>query len=82
VKPPRTRALAVAVALLALALALAACGEKSEDGGTEAQALGLTLDFYPNADHAGIYMADKLGYFDEAGLNVSIETPSDPAAPI
>jgi putative hydroxymethylpyrimidine transport system substrate-binding protein len=27
-------------------------------------------------------MAEKLGYFDDAGLDVSIETPSDPAAPI
>jgi putative hydroxymethylpyrimidine transport system substrate-binding protein len=44
--------------------------------------LGLTLDFYPNPDHAGIYMAQKLGYFEEAGLDVSIAAPSDPAAPI
>ena len=29
--------------------------------------LSLTLDFYPNPDHAGIYMAQKLGYFEEAG---------------
>ena len=27
-------------------------------------------------------MAQKLGYFEEAGLDVSIETPSDPAAPL
>ncbi len=81
-KFPRIPAIAAALALLTLALGLAACGEKSEDTSGEAQPLGLTLDFYPNADHAGIYMADKLGYFDEAGLDVSIETPSDPAAPI
>jgi putative hydroxymethylpyrimidine transport system substrate-binding protein len=81
-KPLRTPALAALIALVALALGLAACGEKSEDGGTEAQPLSLTLDFYPNADHAGIYMAQKLGYFEEAGLDVSVETPSDPAAPL
>ncbi|HEV7615197.1 MAG TPA: ABC transporter substrate-binding protein [Solirubrobacterales bacterium] len=79
---PRIPALAAAIALLALALALAACGEKSEDSSTAAQPLSLTLDFYPNADHAGIYMAQKLGYFEEAGLDVSIDTPSDPAAPL
>jgi putative hydroxymethylpyrimidine transport system substrate-binding protein len=77
----RTPAIALA-ALLALALGLAACGEKSEDGGTEAQALSLTLDFYPNPDHAGIYMAQKLGYFEEAGLDVSIDAPADPTAPM
>ncbi|HEX7279174.1 MAG TPA: ABC transporter substrate-binding protein [Solirubrobacterales bacterium] len=79
---PRTPAIVATIALLALALGLAACGEKSEDGGTEAQPLSLTLDFYPNPDHAGIYMAQKLGYFDEAGLEVTIETPSDPSAPM
>jgi putative hydroxymethylpyrimidine transport system substrate-binding protein len=75
-------AIALAVALLALALGLTACGEKSEDVTGKAQSLSLTLDFYPNPDHAGIYMAQKLGYFKEAGLDVSIHTPSDPAAPL
>lgn len=74
---------AIAAALIAFALGLAACGEKSEDGaGAAAEPFSLTLDFYPNPDHAGIYMAQKLGYFDDAGLDVSIHTPSDPAAPI
>jgi putative hydroxymethylpyrimidine transport system substrate-binding protein len=75
-------AVALAVALLALTLGLAACGEKSENVNGEAQSFTLTLDFYPNPDHAGIYMAQKLGYFEEAGLDVTIQTPSDPAAPI
>jgi putative hydroxymethylpyrimidine transport system substrate-binding protein len=79
---PRIPTIAVAVALLASTLGLAACGEKSEDASTAAQPLSLTLDFYPNADHAGIYMAQKLGYFEEAGLDLSIDTPSDPAAPL
>ncbi len=73
---------AIVLALLALTLGLAACGEKSEDVTGETESLSLTLDFYPNPDHAGIYMAQKLGYFEEAGLDVSIRTPADPAAPI
>ena len=82
-KSTRLPAIAAAVALIALVLGLAACGEKSEDtGGGETEPLSLTLDFYPNPDHAGIYMAQKLGYFADAGLDVSIQTPSDPAAPI
>jgi len=80
---PRLPAIALAVAILALALGLAACGEKSEDTtGAATEPLSLTLDFYPNPDHAGIYMAQKLGYFADAGLDVSIQTPADPAAPI
>jgi putative hydroxymethylpyrimidine transport system substrate-binding protein len=78
----RIPALATVLALVALSLGLAACGEKSEDVSVETQPFNLTLDFYPNPDHAGIYMAQKLGYFRDAGLDVSIETPSDPAAPI
>jgi putative hydroxymethylpyrimidine transport system substrate-binding protein len=79
---PRIPAIATAIALLTFALGIAACGEKSEDSSTEAESLSLTLDFYPNPDHAGIYMAQKLGYFEEAGLDVSINAPSDPSAPI
>ena len=75
-------AVALAVGLLALALGLAACGEKSEDATGERESLSLTLDFYPNPDHAGIYMAQKLGYFQEAGLDVDVQVPSDPAAPL
>jgi putative hydroxymethylpyrimidine transport system substrate-binding protein len=79
----RLRIPAIALAVLALGLALAACGEKSEEvTGAERQPFSLTLDFYPNPDHAGIYMAQKLGYFEEAGLDVSIAAPSDPAAPV
>jgi putative hydroxymethylpyrimidine transport system substrate-binding protein len=85
-RPAPTRRLAqllFAAALVLATLGLAACGEKSEDGTSAgAEPFSLTLDFYPNPDHAGIYMAQKLGYFDEAGLDVSIQTPSDPAAPI
>jgi putative hydroxymethylpyrimidine transport system substrate-binding protein len=74
--------LALVVALFALGLGLAACGEKSEDVTGHRQPLSLMLDFYPNPDHAGIYMAQKLGYFEEAGLDVGIHAPADPAAPI
>lgn len=83
-KPPRAVAIATILAALALALslALAACGEKSEDESGAAESLSLALDFYPNPDHAGIYMAQKLGYFEEAGLDVSIEAPTDPSLPI
>jgi putative hydroxymethylpyrimidine transport system substrate-binding protein len=74
--------LALILALAGSALGLTACGEKSEDVGGEAQPFSLTLDFYPNPDHAGIYMAQRLGYFSEAGLDVGITAPADPSAPI
>jgi putative hydroxymethylpyrimidine transport system substrate-binding protein len=62
---------------------LAACGEKEETlgpgGGSE---LELMLDFFPNADHAGIYAAEAGKHFDRAGLDVKIRQPTDPSAPI
>lgn len=81
----RKRLIGVGVALAALvaAMALAACGEKEEGTAAEGvQRLDLALDWYPNPDHAGIYVAKRRGYFRDAGLAVSIEAPSDPTAPI
>jgi putative hydroxymethylpyrimidine transport system substrate-binding protein len=72
-------ALALAVALAAVAIG--ACGEKSEGGGDPAR-FDLALDFYVNPDHAGIYTALERGYFEDAGLDVRPQVPSDPAAPI
>ncbi|HEV2128879.1 MAG TPA: ABC transporter substrate-binding protein, partial [Thermomicrobiales bacterium] len=40
----------------------------------------LALDWYPNANHAGLYLAKDRGYFEDAGLGVEIYTPADPAA--
>ncbi|HYP47000.1 MAG TPA: ABC transporter substrate-binding protein, partial [Thermoleophilaceae bacterium] len=42
----------------------------------------LMLDYFPNADHAGIYAAQAGGHFKQAGLEVKIRQPPDPAAPI
>jgi len=80
-----TRPRPLTACLLALAClgALTACGEKEESlgarGGSE---LTLMLDFFPNADHAGIYAAQAGGHFADGGLDVEIRAPSDPAAPI
>ena len=75
----RRPAIALAVAL---AVVGAGCGEKSEDGATARDQVTLALDFYVNADHAGIYQALDRGYFADAGLDVKPEVPSDPSAPI
>ncbi len=38
----------------------------------------LALDWYPNANHAGLFLAQERGYFADAGLEVELYTPSDP----
>jgi len=37
----------------------------------------LALDWYPNADHAGLMLAQARGYFAAAGIDLTIYTPSD-----
>jgi len=44
----------------------------------ESTSVTLALDWYPNANHAGIYVARDQGYFAGAGLDVEIVVPSDP----
>ena len=39
----------------------------------------LALDWFPNANHLGIYIAEENGYFAEENLEVEIRTPSDPS---
>jgi putative hydroxymethylpyrimidine transport system substrate-binding protein len=71
---------------LAVALLLAGCGEKEEPGtGAEPgppASFRLILDYFPNADHAGIYAAAASGEYGRAGLDVEIQAPPDPSAPL
>jgi putative hydroxymethylpyrimidine transport system substrate-binding protein len=81
--PPRSLALSVLSVLSVLLLvALGGCGGGA--GGGESsdglQRITLTLEWYPNADHAGIYAAQAEGFFEDAGLEVEIQQPSDPTA--
>lgn len=43
--------------------------------------LTVMLDWFVNPDHGPIVLAQELGYFAEAGLEVEIVTPSDPNEP-
>jgi putative hydroxymethylpyrimidine transport system substrate-binding protein len=75
--------LVAAVLCGAVALVALGCGEKEdalEPSGSKR--VELMLDYFPNADHAGIYAAQAGGHFEQAGLGVEIRQPPDPAAPI
>jgi putative hydroxymethylpyrimidine transport system substrate-binding protein len=72
------------VLLCAAALLVSACGERRDPtpaaGGTER--LDLVLDYFPNADHAGLYAAIDTGAFRDVKLDVRPRVPNDPAAPL
>jgi putative hydroxymethylpyrimidine transport system substrate-binding protein len=75
--------LALLAALAGLPLTLAACGQKSNPLTPSAQRpFTLMLDWFPNADHVGLYQALADGDFSRAGLNVHVEVPSNPATPL
>ena len=72
----------IALALVALLAAWCGGSSNSADDGGGAERVDLMLDFFPNADHAGIYAAQASGAFRRRKLDVRIRTPSDPAAPL
>src|SRR5207344_2302459 len=76
--PMIRRAFLVVCAVLALAVGAVACGGDSGSA-ANAQKVNLVLDWFPNADHAGIYGAVGEGYFADGGLDVTPTVPSDPA---
>jgi len=65
------------VPILLLLLA-AACGGSSSaaTGGRTQTAVSLTLDWYANADHVGVYTGIDHGFFARAGLDVTARPPS------
>lgn len=70
-----TRLIRAAAVAAAAALALAGCqgGASSPDAsGASGEALTVGLTYTPNVQFAPFYVAEDLGYFDEAGVNVEL----------
>ena len=62
--------------LLAALLCLGFAGCKPQEENT----VTIVLDWTPNTNHTGIYAAQALGYFEEAGLKVEIVQPPEDGA--
>ena len=69
--------LALAGALLLAGCAAPASGGKETGGQGELREISVVLDWYPNALHAFLYDAIEKGYFEEEGLDVTIQFPSN-----
>ncbi|WP_346008066.1 ABC transporter substrate-binding protein [Janibacter terrae] len=72
----RTRHFWGTALVVGLALGASACGGESSAGATdgELEKTELTVGSLPLADYAALYWADEKGFFDKAGLDVTIET--------
>lgn len=76
------------IAVIALAAALAACGgdaveggqTDAGEGGTAPEVSSLKVGVIPIAGVTPIFAAQQLGYFEEEGLEVTLETSSGGAA--
>ena len=61
-----------------LCIGFAACG--GDESGSDPNALKditLVLDYVPNTNHTGFYVALEKGYYEAQGLNVTIIEPGD-----
>lgn len=61
---------------------LAACGSKEETEGEKdgKEKITFVLDWTPNTNHTGLYVAEKKGYFEDEGLEVEIVQPPEDGA--
>lgn len=77
--------IAAGILAAAMALSLGACGgsgDQTSGGGQDGELTDITfvLDWTPNTNHTGLYVAEKNGYFEEQGLNVTIIQPTEDSA--
>lgn len=69
----------------AMMLGLVGCGGGSADSSASAESdssdleeFSIVLDWYPNAIHSFLYVAQEKGYFAEEGLELVINFPANP----
>lgn len=74
-----------AILVFGMAAGLAGCAGnpdvKKEDG-KELEKITFVLDWTPNTNHTGLYVAQEKGYFEEAGLEVEIVQPPEDGATV
>ena len=71
----------VALSVGALALGSTACGSKKSTE-TDSKKLTLVLDWTPNTNHTGFYVAMEKGYYKDAGIELEIVQPPEDGAEV
>lgn len=74
--------LSALIMCMVMTMALAACSNAKGESTADAQPVDITLvlDWTPNTNHTGFYVALSEGYYSDAGLNVSIIQPPEDGA--
>ena len=62
------------ILIMIMTLSLAECGSSDKNTESDLTKITFVLDWTPNTNHTGIYVAQKMGYFEEAGILVSGDT--------
>ena len=80
-----TRRSFIATQAAVAGLALSACGGSNQpssdaNGPTDHTKITFCLDWTPNTNHTGIYVAQQQGFFADEGLDVTIVQPSEDGA--
>lgn len=79
------RVIAILTILSLIALTLVGCGQQQDNTKPtptpqEKKKITFVLDWTPNTNHTGLYIAKEKGYFDQAGLDVEIIQPPEGGA--
>ena len=61
-------------------LIVSGCGTGSQKSPQSLRKVAVVLDWTPNTNHSGVYVAQKLGYYREEGLKVEILPPGSAGA--
>lgn len=69
---------AAIVFILIMLLTMVACNQKPE----QKEKITFVLDWTPNTNHTGLYVALANGYFEEAGLEVEVVQPPEDGAEV
>lgn len=62
---------------LAMLLSFGGCAKSEEKSESELTKITVCLDWTPNTNHTGLYVAAANGYYKDAGLEVSIVQPPE-----
>lgn len=72
--------LAVILACVLVASVFVGCGGSEKKDDKEKTKVSFVLDWTPNTNHTGLYVAQEKGYFSDAGLEVDIIQPPEDGA--